>query len=393
MSNLIPKMLSKLTRFPIAALPYSRVNEAVPREIVIDYDNGDIYVMNENGKLIELSRSISASSVYIKNENGDIVSLETLLHEIIAKTLDVKEVDQMAIFRIPNPAQFDLKSVILKNNLVQVYNFDQAQEDSIPVKINDRITWVHKDTLLRSGDIAISAEGCFDILDLPIQSDHPFQSVTVSEAKNEQNEPIPDANGTYTATTDTYVWVRTIADGNVYTATYHPESNKWTIAHPNDVIYTAIVQTTNSGYNEVTLIENKKQQTAIPNGLELNVFLPESTGDLIYSKIIWRVITGEVPPVLNFMTTANGSPIVATNIVWEYALDNQVNRVPNQPSENLNTFYTFETWNNGESWFAKKVDMGKTTAEIDEDYFNTLLTNYYTKEEIDDFTIWEVTPE
>ena len=47
--------------------------------------------------------------------------------------------------------------------------------------------------------------------------------------------------------------------------------------------------------------------------IELNVYIPETTGNLTYSKIIWKVLTGAEPPVLNFMTTTNDETVAATN--------------------------------------------------------------------------------
>lgn len=389
MSKFVPKALTKLTRYPIIALPYDRRDEAFPRELMIDYDSGAIYVKDEYGNIMELSSKINASSVYIRDENGDIVSLETLLHKLMTSLLDVKEVREMAIFKIPNEAQFDLKSVILKNNLVQIYNFDHAQEDSIPMKVNDRVVWVNKQTFLESAGLGISAESSFDILDLPIQSELPFQSVTISNAEDIDGNPVPDANGAYTVSpTSNDVWTRTIGEGNVFTATYSSVSNTWTITHPSITIGYATVQATNSAYNELTLIENKKQQTAVPSGLELNVFLPESTGDLTYSKIIWKVLTTGEAPVFNFMTTSNGQAIAANNIIWEFANDNQV--TDGQPSVEVHNFYTFETWDNGRTWFGRVLIMGKHLFEADEEYIQNILSNYYTKPEVDKITSWEI---
>ena len=385
MSGLMPKALSKLTRYPIIALPFDRNAEAVPRELMIDYDTGCLYVKNDAGQITELTQRINASGVYVRLENGDTVTLESLLQNFILKNLDVKEVDEMAIFRIPNEAQFDLKSIILKNNLVQVYNFDQAQEDSIPMKINDRISWVHRDTFLRSVGLTPSAEGTFTIEDLLIQSDHPFQSVTVLEAKNELREDIEAANGSYTATEDNNVWIRTVAS-DTFTAKYDKDSNKWTITHPTLTIASASVQTTSGTFNSVKLLENKKQQTIIPSGLELTVYLPEKTGDLQYSKIIWKVLTGDVSPVLTFKTTSGGQEVIANNIVWEFASSDATLRA------NTNNFYIIETWDNGRSWFGRKQEMGRTKDEVDDVYIQTQLAKYYTKEEVDEFTNWTIAP-
>lgn len=385
MPGLMPKALTKLTRYPIIALPYDRNAEAVPRELIIDYDTGCLYVKNEAGQITELTQRVNASGVYIRLENGDIVTLESLLQKIILKNLDVKEVNEMAIFKIPNEAQFDLKSVILKNNLVQVYNFDQAQEDSIPMKIDDRIVWVHRDTFLRSVGLTPSAEGTFTIEDLLIQSDHPFQSVTVIDAKNELREDIEAANGAYTATDDNLVWVRTVAS-DTFTAKYNKDTNQWSIEHPTITVASASVQTTSGTYNHVALLENKKQQTIIPSGLELTVYLPETTGDLQYSKIIWKVLSGDIAPILTFKTTSGGQEVIANNIVWEFAKSDPILK------SNTNNFYIIETWDNGRSWFGRKQEMGRTKDEVDDIYVATQLAKYYTKDEVDEFTNWTITP-
>ncbi len=385
MPGLMPKALTKLTRYPIIALPYDRNAEAVPRELMIDYDTGCMYIKNEAGQITEVTKEINASGVYVKLDSGETVTLETLLQRMMIKTLDVKEVNEMAVFRIPNEAQFDLKSVILKNNLVQVYNFDEAQQDSIPMKIDDRIVWVHRDTFLRSVGLTPSAEGTFTIEDLLIQSDHPFQSVTVMEAKNEQREDISSANGAYTATDDNNIWVRTVGS-DTFTAIYDRDANKWSLTHPTITIASASVQTTSGTFNSVKLIENKKQQTIIPSGLELSVYLPETTGDLEYSKIIWKVLTSDVSPILTFKTTSGGQEVIANNIVWEFANSDD------KLKPNTNNFYIIETWDNGRSWFGRKQEMGRTKDEVDDVYVATQLAKYYTKDEVDGLTTWTIAP-
>lgn len=389
MSNFIPKALSKLTRFPVIALPYKRRNEAMPNEIMVDYDTGGIYVKDEFGNIINLSGTINASSVYIMKENGDIISLQTLLNELMVRFLEVEEVSELAIFKIPRDAQFDLKSVVLKNNLVQVYNFDQASENSIPIKHDDRISWVDRDTLLAEAGIAISAEGTFEILDARIETTIDFHSVAISEVSDSDNNPIDNANGEYSQTIDDYIWERKISETEIYTASYNKNATDpneaWKLVDIDNNPLKGTITPTSSVSYDVILIQNKKQTTNVLDNLDLNVYLPGDTGDLTYSKIIWKVLTGDEPPVLNFFTTKMGNNgqdniVEALNIVWEYAEDYQ-------PAPNVNNFYTLETWNNGEDWFGRVVRMGKTNHEVDEDY---LKANYYNKIEVDNYTSWDI---
>lgn len=388
MSNFIPKALSKLTRFPIIALPYNRRSEAMPNEIMIDYDTGGIYAKDEFGNIINLSGSINASSVYVVKDNGDIISLQTLLNELMVRFLEVEEVSELAIFKIPREAQFDLKSVVLKNNLVQVYNFDQAPEHTIPIKQDDRIAWVDRDALLAEAGIAISAEGSFEILDTKVITNIDFLSVAISNVTDADNNPIANANGEYTSTASDYVWERVVSETEKYTATYNPDvevSEAWKLVDINNKPLKGTVTPTSSITYDVSLIQNKKQRTNVLDELELGVYLPGDTGDLTYSKIIWKLLTGDKPPVLNFFTTKKGNNnqdniVEALNIVWEYSEDYQ-------PAPNVNNFYTFETWNNGEDWFGRVVRMGKTTHEVDEQF---LMDNFYTKSEVDSISSWDI---
>ena len=380
MSNYVPKALSKLTRFPIIALPYERRTEALPCELMVDYENGSIYVMDEFGNIKSLSQTININSVYIKNENGDIISLETLINSMARQMLQVEEVSELSIFKIDKEAQFDLKSVVLKNNLVQIYNFDQAQEDSIPIKMNDRVAWVSRDALLAEAGFAISAYGSLNIAELPIFTNRDFISVTISNAKNANGDLVPNANGTYSSTENDYVWVRRISANEIYTVSYDADTKKWSLTDKNSNKMTGTVTPTKETTYEVSLIENKKQLTNILEPIELIVYVPEKTGELMYSKIIWKAMTGNEAPVLRFMTTSDGNIIKSTNIIWEYVEDYQ-------PAPNVNNFYTLETWDNGANWFGRVVRMGKTSYEVDEDY---LSMHYYNKSEIDDFTSWDI---
>lgn len=379
MSEFVPKALSKLTRFPIIALPYQRHAEAIPRELLIDYDTGGIFIKDVNGDVKPLATSIHISSVYVKNDDKEILSLETLLTNIISSMLQIEEVNELSIFNIKKEAQFDLKSVILKNNLVQIYNFDQAQEDSIPMKINDRVSWVNRETLFAQAGLGVSAEGCFDILDLKIQTDILFEGVVISDALNTELIPVDNANGNYTATENNHVWTRTVGE-QVFVATYDKETNQWSLSNPDITFKSFSVQTVNNVINELSLIENKKQRTDILENINLDVYLPASTGELAYSRIIWKVMTGDEPPVFNFKTISEGTPVEATNIIWQYPDEYR-------PEPNVNNFYSIETWDFGQNWYGKVERIGKSAKEITMTY---LEDNYYNKAQIDSITSWDI---
>lgn len=70
------------TRIPTRPLDYKNRNEAKPKEILIDYDNGHIYVSDEDGNIFDAS-TVSTYIIKIKATDWKIDDLSNILYQDI----------------------------------------------------------------------------------------------------------------------------------------------------------------------------------------------------------------------------------------------------------------------------------------------------------------------
>lgn len=149
----------KLGRIPIIALEYSEADKAVPKEILIDYDNGNIYVVNRDGSVI----FDITSRVRELIETGEIgsnmlVNVEGVGNVQLTEYLSWLQANMIVAIPAGSPQQTmprmqaDLSSIIVKHKTLQLYRFDEASDNTVPVKVDGVIKWVSS-TDLANGEI------------------------------------------------------------------------------------------------------------------------------------------------------------------------------------------------------------------------------------------------
>jgi hypothetical protein len=135
-------------RIPIIPLPYEMKALAVENEFIYDNKTGSIYFAKKDGslfditsKLAELIQNANASNTEIEIEGIEgTIKLSRILQILWENKVTFTSKENVSAY-IPVGKQFDFKSTELKNNFIQLYGFDQADEECIPVKINGRIYW------------------------------------------------------------------------------------------------------------------------------------------------------------------------------------------------------------------------------------------------------------
>lgn len=141
------------SRIPVIALPYSEKHKAVPKELLIDYKTGHIYVVSADdkskifdvtSKIIEKIESVTGDKIIVDIEGIGEVNLTEFLEKI---KLDL---DEMVIITeegkdayIPKPERFDGKSIESKYKNIQIKGFESAENGMVPQKHNGSIRWVY----------------------------------------------------------------------------------------------------------------------------------------------------------------------------------------------------------------------------------------------------------
>ncbi len=148
-----------ITRTPIIPLDLEHQARAVNREILIDYDRGEIWVVSptDKNKLINLTSKIKqAVTDYIDSYQGsqitDITNTYVTIDGIgrinVAEFL--KFISEHSIHGFPannskpmalTRLAYDNESILALRNKVVVAGFPEAGEDYIPVKKNGTIQW------------------------------------------------------------------------------------------------------------------------------------------------------------------------------------------------------------------------------------------------------------
>ena len=136
------------SRIPIIPLPIEMKALAVPGEMLYDNKSGSIDFVNKDGtlfditaKLAELIQNANASNTEIQIEGIDgTIKLSRILQILWENKVTFTTKENVSAY-VPIGKQFDFKSTELKNNFIQLYGFDQADEECIPVKINNKIYW------------------------------------------------------------------------------------------------------------------------------------------------------------------------------------------------------------------------------------------------------------
>lgn len=135
------------TRIPVQPLPYENKALAVERELIVNYNDGSMYIVSENGELIDITAKLSEQIKNANASNSDItieglgtVKLSRLLQILWENRIQFTTKEGISAC-IPRGANADFKSVEVKDNTLQISNYDNASDNTIPVKVNGKLYW------------------------------------------------------------------------------------------------------------------------------------------------------------------------------------------------------------------------------------------------------------
>lgn len=135
-------------RIPVRPLPYNDRDLAMTREIIIDYDKGNIYITDKDDPtiLIDITKLIADS--YLSNINGDnttvtingeVYNLSSLLAEL--KKEKIKILNTADSSSVPAGLNYDQDSLSLHNNIISIYGFEDAEDMATPMKKDGQLIW------------------------------------------------------------------------------------------------------------------------------------------------------------------------------------------------------------------------------------------------------------
>lgn len=147
------------TRNKVIALDYDEKHKAVPKELMVDYETGNIYIVAKDGeKIFDITNQIKEQIDNIKGANINIeiegvgtFNLQELLN-LFQKTLDdsvqVVEMGEDVAY-VGKETVTDNVSLQVENHEIKIHGFQEAEELTIPQKRNGKLEWV---PIVDSGD-------------------------------------------------------------------------------------------------------------------------------------------------------------------------------------------------------------------------------------------------
>ena len=152
------------TRIPTRPLDYKNRNDAKPKEILIDYDNGHIYVSDEDGNIFDAS-TVSTYIIKIKATDWEIDELSNILYQ------DIK-VDGILV------SDYPIADILISDDMTRYNKELDAWSSIIKISTFDNC-------------IRIFATKSIDIdIDIVIKNDKTYirpNDDDLKEATNEQN--------------------------------------------------------------------------------------------------------------------------------------------------------------------------------------------------------------
>lgn len=147
--------MSNFGRVPVVALSYLDKNKAVPKELLVNYDTGDIYIKSVDGVSPDIDITASIRSK-LTNLDGNTIDLDidgigTIrvsdiivdIIDAIDNGLDVIEEESSNISYTEKQGTLDNKSLENKNEHIQIKDYDEAETLTLPYKDGDGILrWV-----------------------------------------------------------------------------------------------------------------------------------------------------------------------------------------------------------------------------------------------------------
>lgn len=139
-------------RIPLIALDYNKRQLAQKKELMVDYETGNLYVVSATDKtkifditsqIVKLINiSMPGDSIVVNIDGVGKVNLKDYLDDFRANSMQgssEKEKNLIANYF------YDYDSIVNKNGKIQVNDFDKAEERSVPTKINGVLRWIDPD--------------------------------------------------------------------------------------------------------------------------------------------------------------------------------------------------------------------------------------------------------
>ena len=135
-------------RVPLIALDYSQRHLRRLKEIMIDYTNGNLYIVDayDRDKIYNLADKImqdydiTGDNVLVNIEGVGEINLTKFLEYLRNNTLQVEVTESGNNIPI---VSVDTNSIEILDDKVQVVSFKEASNGTIPQKVNGRIQWVN----------------------------------------------------------------------------------------------------------------------------------------------------------------------------------------------------------------------------------------------------------
>ena len=149
------------SRYPVIALDYAEKHKAVKKELLVDYNTGNIYVVSATDKTIifDITKKIQEQITELDTENMvveitgiGIVNLTeylNLLNEKMNNMVTIKDPGQDFAYIIRDNT-IDNKSLKIFNSTIQMDNYKAADNLSIPQKTSTGLRWMPVEELVQN---------------------------------------------------------------------------------------------------------------------------------------------------------------------------------------------------------------------------------------------------
>lgn len=140
---------STMARIPVRPLSYDDRDLALPRELVIDYSEGNIFITDKEDPsiLIDITKLIAES--YLSNINGDNTTVtingeKYNLSELLTllKNNSIEILNAAGNVAVPADVNYDHVSVTIKDNIVSLFGFGDAGNHATPMKKDGQLVWI-----------------------------------------------------------------------------------------------------------------------------------------------------------------------------------------------------------------------------------------------------------
>ena len=149
------------SRYPVIALDYAEKDKAVKKELLVDYNTGNIYVVSATDKTIifDITKKIQERITELDTKNMvveitgiGIVNLTeylNLLNEKMNNMVTIKDPGQDFAYIIRDNT-IDNKSLKIFNGIIQMDSYKAADNLSIPQKTSTGLRWMPVEELVQN---------------------------------------------------------------------------------------------------------------------------------------------------------------------------------------------------------------------------------------------------